>query len=186
MIGGGKEKLCIVYSFDMKLRISTIPPQGLHLSHTISANALNDRMKEGRDNGAYFIEDPSFDLSVRKHPSGAEIKGEITAKYRQPCGRCVQEVIRTATTPLHYILKPRPERNEAEDDLGIAYYDADHIELDELMQEEVVLHLDLFWSPPLDEHGACIECHRDSTSSSISSKGRTFGDLLKTVQKRSN
>lgn len=164
----------------MRVRISTISPSGLHIQDRVPAHALNDRMHEGREHDFVFIEDPLVDVTLYHHPNGAESKGKVVGRYRQACGRCTLEVPREIEARLDYILKPKPEGKSWEDDVGIAYYDNDHIELEELVQEALILSLDVFWSPALDDEGACTQCKkRESEVYGQEETTQSLGDLLK-------
>lgn len=171
----------------MKVRISDISPAGLLINETISLDSLNERMALGRSKEIVFTEAPHVSLVIRKTASGAETVGTVSSKYRQPCSLCLKEADREITAEANYILKPRPPVEERgpndsfEDDVGIVYYDDDHVELEETLQEALILLLSIYWHPPLDKDGKCTKCGcstRDLGIESAPSK-TTLGDLFK-------
>lgn len=169
----------------MRVRISTISPGGLPIRDTIPARSLNARMTEGRQHDFVFIEDPLVEVTLYHHPNGAESKGKVTGRYQQRCGRCTLDVPREIEARLDYILKPKPEGRSWEDDVGIAYYDNDHIELEDLVQEALILSLDVFWSPPLKADGSCTHCNKqESEVYGEEEATQSLGDLLKRASEK--
>lgn len=163
----------------MKIRLSTISPDGLTIDDTIPLEALNTRMQSGSESSIVFVSAPQVKITVRPLSGSHEVKGEIIASYRQPCSRCIIEVPREMKIPLELILKPVKESEELEDDVGVHLYEGDHVDLEELIQEEIILHLDIFWAPELDPDGKCSQCGEKKIGTVAEKSGRTFGELLK-------
>ena len=151
----------------MKIRLTDIPTAGLTISETIPPDALNERLKVGNDQGFSFVEGLNVSLKVFKTATGAETKGSVTSRYRQPCARCADGVERELVLDTNYILQQRPdiirghEAEEYEDDIGITYYDGEHIDLDDLIQETIILSLSIYWHPDEDKNGNCGFCKRN-------------------------
>ena len=153
----------------MRVRIRDISPQGLTLHEPLPVDGLNERMNEGRHNDIVFTEDPRVEVHVERSPTGAETRGEVRARYRQPCSLCLREVERstTARIDLHFQERPlgahadedaRAEPEKYEDGVGISYFEGEHIELEPLLQEALILTLEPFWHPPCKANGRCSEC----------------------------
>lgn len=150
----------------MKVRISDIPHTGLKVSDILPLDALNARMSTGRGNDIVFTVAPQVDLLINKTQSGAETKGLVKTKYRQQCARCLEDFEKpleiSADLTLHH--KPSalelPENVEATftDDVGIAYFEGDSIDLEDILQEMLILSLSLYWAPECDKEGKCSWC----------------------------
>lgn len=176
----------------MKVRVSRLPPEGLSVKTTLSLESLNTRMNEGREVDIVFTEAPSVDLMVTKTTQGAETKGRVTTKYRQPCSRCVEAVEKSLDIEANFILQQRPEpgqrdtsdsEEDYEDDIGISYFEGDQVDLEDLIQQALILPLSLFWHPPCDQKGNCTHCGKlcEAPNAAEIPKLETIslGDLLK-------
>lgn len=179
----------------MKIRISTIPAEGLKIRETIPLQSINDRMSEGRDNDIVFTEAPVVELTVYKTHSGAETVGTVRATYLQPCGRCLEGVAVPLEVATNLLLAPIPEKNDQdqegpyEDDIGISYYEGDHVDLTPLVQEALILKLSRFFKPALKPDGSCSQCGRTVNEVTNVIEGPatkvTFGELLEKAGKKS-
>lgn len=155
----------------MKVRISDISPQGLELKDTLSHEQLNNRMTEGRGNDIVFTASPKAELHISRTIGGAEVTGKVYGTVRQPCATCSREVEHAVEAPIALMAKERPptqrrrgERPSAEDqelysdDVGIMFFEGEHVELEEVIQEALILSLSPFWRPECDQSGSCVEC----------------------------
>lgn len=170
----------------MKVRISDLPPEGLKISETIPLEPLNGRLNEGHGCDIRFTTPPEVRVTVTPTPDGAETRGQVSAKYLQPCGRCSDAIERSLSTDFNYILKPIPAHAvgkglpEFEDDLGILFFDGEHIELEGPIQESLIVQLSQYWSPPVDAAGSCTLCGKHSAVEAASVGGSaSLGDLFK-------
>ena len=166
----------------MKVRLTDIPSEGLNIKDTIPLSALNDRMDEGPGNDIHFLTDPQVELSVTPQKGGFEILGSIGSRYRQPCARCLEEVEHPIDIDLNLFLKPKdlatPRSNKEEaldnDDIGIHYFTGEHIDLEDLIQETLILSLNPFNS----DHQDCPGLELISKEEEEGSKN-TLKDLFK-------
>ncbi len=174
----------------MKIRLTDIPADGLDIQESIPPTELNERLSTGNNHGIQFIDPLNVTLTVYKSPNGAETKGTVTSRYRQPCARCIEGVERPLTIETNYYLQQRPdvlrghETEEYEDDIGITFYDGEHIDLDDLIQESIILSLSIYWHPDEDSNGKCTLCKKDihnlqPNAEKKSAKGVSLQDLLK-------
>ena len=167
----------------MRIRISDLPPEGLTISDTIPVEALNSRLNEGQTSDIRFTKSPQVDVFVRPTTDGAETKGKAHTKYLQSCGRCAEAIERELEIELNFILKAKPGKENAPeyvDDLGIIFFEGEHIEFESTVQESLILALSLFWSPPVDKQGKCSLCGKQPESEYTEKKGVTnLGELLK-------
>ncbi len=174
----------------MLVRISDIALTGLKINNTIPLDALNARMNEARDNDITFLEAPQVSVVVSKNASGAEVAGTVKTKYRQPCSWCVKGLERDLEIEISLQLQEKPEtlpRNDPEaefgllDDVGISYYENDHVELEPLIQEQIMLSLDSYYHPEEDKAGSCSLCGLNvkAEEEKLTGPQTTFGELFK-------
>ena len=171
----------------MLIRLTDISPEGLIVNDIIPLEALNARMNEGRDNDIFFLQAPKVSITIKRALSGAESQGLVTTRYRQPCALCAKELERSLEVPLNFIFKPKPAHADFEDDqfiddVGIIYFEGEHIDLEIVIQESLILALSPFLQPERDAKGCCRECGVDPCtlfSSPAEKQNRSFGELIK-------
>jgi len=159
----------------MRVRVRDISPEGLTIDDTLSLERLNERMDEGRENHTHFTSKPKIELRLDRSPSGAETCGTVSADYLQPCARCAKLLQHKCAARADFVFHEKPpemvsrgshEDPEADaspyedytDDVGICYFNGEHIELEELLQEALILQINPFFQPQLTNEGRCIEC----------------------------
>ena len=173
----------------MKIRISDIPHTGLKVNDILPLEALNARMSSGDNKDIIFTEAPKVDLIVLHTEGGAETQGKVQTKYRQECSRCLENMDRSLEIPANFILQPKPSPEETAenvdasyvDDVGVSYFEGDHIDLEDLLQEALILALTLYWAPACDQKGNCSQCglHRSKFELYDDPPGNSLGKLLK-------
>lgn len=150
----------------MKIRISDISEQGLHIVDTLPVDALNARMNEGSNNDIFFPKPPTVDITVRRTVRGAHVRGTVQSAFKQGCSRCDQRVARALATEIDIMLEPKSKRSDADsfsdDQVGVVYYENDAIDLEDLLQETIILDLSPFWHPPFNEQDRCTECGKST------------------------
>lgn len=171
----------------MNIRISDLPYEGIEISDTIPLQALNARLQEGRETDIIFTTPPKVEIMAYRRTEGAEIQGTVSTKYRQPCGRCVEEIERDLQVEANYILKPKPiglktktKDSDYVGDIGIIYYEGDHLEIESVIQESLIISLSIYWSAPLDKSGKCTICGKQSSNQKSEPVGKaSLGELMK-------
>lgn len=178
----------------MKIRISDISANGLTIHDTLPLAALNTRMNEGRFNDIEFTAAPIVDITVYRTLTGAETKGRVITRYTQPCSLCSKVIERELEIAAEFLLKQRPPDHDAnserfEDDIGISYFNEDHIDLEELIQENLILALDIYWRPEVNADGSCQGCGQlvlINEKQSGAKSGSTLGALIEQARKKSS
>jgi uncharacterized metal-binding protein YceD (DUF177 family) len=170
----------------MKIRVSDISPEGLKINDTIPLKPLNDRLKEGNDHGILFLDPPHVEMVIHKTPFGAETRGKVRSRYKQPCGLCMKDQEQSVELDANYIIKRRTEREDEdsfddnEDDVGLIHFDGEHVDLENIVQETLILSLSIYWTPEKDENDACVKCGlRNKGDDKGSSPKNSMADLLK-------
>lgn len=170
----------------MKIRISDIPAEGLNINDTIPLEPLNARLQAGEQCDISFLEAPRVNLTVHRNPGGAQTSGTIKSRYSQPCSLCLDEVGRDIEIGFDYILQHKnpgdaDTTEDSLDDVGIIFFEGEHIELDDSIQESLILALSRFWHPPLKPDGSCSICHKNLRDQIKEEPDNTFslGELFK-------
>ncbi|MCO6431137.1 MAG: DUF177 domain-containing protein [Deltaproteobacteria bacterium] len=174
----------------MKIRISDLGPDGLKASGTIPVGNLNARMSEGRGTDITFISDPQISVHVQRTVSGAYTKGTIKARVKQPCARCIEEKEHEIELPADFVFQHRTLEENTEyggetdtyfDDVGVNYFSGEHIDLEDVVQESLILSLSPYWRPPEDRNHACTLCGKKVEPIRYEEKAaaNSFGQLLK-------
>jgi uncharacterized metal-binding protein YceD (DUF177 family) len=177
----------------MRIRISDLSPEGLVIKEELPLERLNQRMNAVPGNDVLFSTPPKVDLTVTKEIGGAATKGTICSTIKQPCSRCLKEIPRDVSASTDFILKERTsiktdqkdEEDEIDvnanfdDDVGISFYEGDHVELEELLQEQLILEINPFGHPEELPDGKCSSCGLKPVELSTADTPTTkFGDLL--------
>jgi len=167
---------------ELLIRVSDVPQRGLPLQGNLSKERLNARLALAEGNDIILLTDPPFDLLVTRQIGGGQVQGHVHITFQQGCGRCLKNVEQKRQVAVEYLLKEQPEPNSAEtpfvDDVGVHCYHQDRVDLENLLQEEIILALDPYFSPAVDEGGKCELCGDICDDTSRAPEKRTLGDLL--------
>lgn len=165
----------------MKIRLTSIPREGINLEDTISLEALNKRMQEGQHNDIKFVEAPRLKVTCRLErddcQSGATITGEVSSSYLQPCPRCLAPLKKSLRQPVNLTFKPKPAHasdSEPEDDIGLIWFEGEFIDLEEAAQEALILGISQFGG----EHEDCSGIPTAELDSDVGTTNN-LGELLK-------
>ncbi len=149
------------------MRISDIPHTGLTIEDKLALEPINERMAEGRGQDIRFTVAPEVSLVATKTMTGAELRGTIRTRIAQQCSRCCDPVERQLEIPINTILQSKDEElfgegddSSQEEDIGVLYFKGDHVDLEELLYESLILPLSLYWSPECDAKGNCSLCFK--------------------------
>lgn len=178
----------------MLVRISDISWHGLPVRGSLSLEPLNARMGEGSGNIVTFTGPPLVDLLVLRTQGGAEVKGQLTARYTQECGYCLDPIERVIELKPHFFLKHRPSAQEGGrdeeyiDDVGVYFYTGDHFDFEQPLQELLILTISPFWTPGCGTDGHCLHCKAIPPTKSFEGSGGTnnLGKLLAAAAERKN
>jgi uncharacterized metal-binding protein YceD (DUF177 family) len=155
----------------------------------ISLQALNARIKEGTETTQItFTEPPMADLTLTRTHGGVIVKGIVSARCEQDCSTCADPVTHELTATIDWLLQTTSDAAAPEDsidDPGVLFYEGDHVDLEEPLQEAIILTINPFWHPPREPGSICSACHRDCSKraweASEAESSTNFGQLLKGV-----
>jgi uncharacterized metal-binding protein YceD (DUF177 family) len=187
----------------MKILVTTIPFSGMKIDAHISKDSLNARLKGGsKDTVVSFESDPLVDITLSRTHGGVLVKGIASGRCKQDCSSCGDLVPHEAVAQIDWVLQNASDRaapNDEIDDPGVIFYEGEHVDLEEPIQEALILSLSPFWHPPRDTQERCSYCTKDCSAhrwgdqeptSSDTSKGSpktsSFGSLLKGALKGSS
>lgn len=142
----------------MRIRLSTLPKEGLQIKEHLDQEQINSRMNASLHNDVRFTSPPLIDVHMQTRTFGAEGKGSITAQFEQECSRCQEYRTREIKVSCYFLVQDRPSPDAIEEDLNLVYSDDDQLNLTEYCEENLILNIEPFWSPPLNKDGACSEC----------------------------
>ncbi len=172
----------------MKIRISDIPANGLMITDTLGLEPLAKRMSEGRTADIVFTSPPDVTLKIDKTPSGAQVSGWVKSKVKQACSLCAIEVERELDVEIRYALQqvhPKDSKGHPEllDDIGIVFFEGEHVDLENTLQEALILELSLFWHPDCNDEGCCKHCgklcEKAESDSEAPNNTVSLGELFK-------
>lgn len=152
---------------------------------TLSPEVLNERI-----NSEYFNvkSEGKYKFSIKKQFDYFEFTGNIEFDFEQMCGRCVEFKPRSLTIPISGVVKFK-QSDDMEDDVGIYYTESEVFDLEELLVEQIILNLDPFWLPELEDD-KCEMCDQticlDKGKNSVGNlfESNTLENLKKTFAKR--
>lgn len=172
----------------MRIRIQTISPaRPLVIQDTLPVGPLNKRMDEAPENEIAFLSDIRLDLVIKKQVQGAAISGTISSSFRQDCGRCGDPIEQPIRVPIDLELKRSDEHqgNQLEDDVGIIIYEGEHIEIDDIIHEHLILALSPVLMPACSPSGDCLICGKAPAGLGAEASGTIrLGDLLKDIKSK--
>lgn len=142
----------------MRIKLSTLPKEGLQIKEHLNQEQINSRMSSSSHNDVRFTSSPLIDLHLQTRTFGAEGNGTITAQFEQECSRCQEYRARELKVTCSFLVQERPSPDAVEEDLHLVYSDDDQLSLTEFCEENLILNIEPFWSPPLNRDGACSEC----------------------------
>jgi uncharacterized metal-binding protein YceD (DUF177 family) len=179
----------------MRILVTTIPFSGMKIDAPISKEALNSRLQEGsHEDSVVFEEAPIADLTLTRTHGGVMIKGIISGRCRQGCATCGDVVPHQAMARIDWLLQTTSDQaapDDEMDDPGVIFYEGEHVDLEDHLQEALILNLSPFWHPARDSSDRCCLCKRDCSARSWqatpgpsqspdSSNGKSsFGSLLR-------
>jgi len=134
-----------------------------HVERTFELSAFAASV--GEDEEYTVVAPVHLVMDVHKDGDAYRVTGRVETRLRLECGRCLEpfEIAVDSPFELRYVPEIEPgvegeEREVAEDDLTTAFYQADSIDLGELMHEQFVLALPM--KPLCAEtcKGLCVHC----------------------------
>jgi uncharacterized protein len=149
------------------IEIPRVPPEGLDLDEALDASALH---LEGETE---FVLRPGARLQCHVDlvdGTTLHVRGRLTGSLETDCARCLERYPLALGQELDLFYLPRakgePQAQEEDVELDdrevvVGYYDADRLDLGEVMREQIVLGLPLKPLCREDCRGRCPSCGQD-------------------------
>jgi len=159
----------------MRIEVDKLEELGGKFSRVYGINelALDDR--EVR-----LIDPAKVHGRIKRSANEVELSGELTARVEAPCGRCLQ----TVRLPIHSEFVERfvptvswrtEEQHELhEEDLNLAVFDGETIDLDDVVREEILLALPGHILCSEECKGLCSICGIDRNFSSCQCESKVI------------
>lgn len=144
----------------MKILLQDIPKEGLTLNYEERPDALGM-------SASSFAEPIRVDLSVLLQGGDVFVQGRIRTEEILPCSRCLVEAHSPVCVDFHtaYIpLTQAPREEELQlrrEDLDLIFYEADRIELSDLVRSQILLARPMRPLCKRDCRGLCPQCGQD-------------------------
>lgn len=135
--------------------------EGLHVHHLYPEGELELRGSDSRLKGP-----AELDLRANRSGSRVDLVGSLKAQVEFDCDRCLNPVVVTVDQEVDLLYLPVPSRPREEtelgpDDLEVAFYRDQSIDLDDMAQEQIELALPMARLCAQDCRGLCPECGAD-------------------------
>jgi uncharacterized protein len=147
----------------MKLRLDRIGDEGYELDAPVAVAWLDQALGKGSP----FKADGDGRLVVRldKVEEVVHVRGRARLKLKSHCSRCLGDVSLALDAPIEVALFPRgsepeagPDGEVASEDMGVASYDHEEIDLGGIVHDEVFLELPMTPVCSDDCQGLCQQC----------------------------
>jgi uncharacterized metal-binding protein YceD (DUF177 family) len=149
----------------MRICTTTIPFSGMKIESPLPLEPLNERLVKGSESGQIVFEAAPFvTITLTRMHGGIQVKGVVSGSCRQDCASCADPVSHEVVSNIDWMLQTASDRAGPEDEIddpGVVFYEGDHVDLEDPLQEALILGLSPFWHPPRDEHDRCAVCKRD-------------------------
>jgi uncharacterized protein len=146
----------------LRIDVKQIPPEGLDLAEDLKPGEIHVQEKE-----EFVLEEGG---SLRCHvelrdEDTVHVSGKLVARLGLGCGRCLEPFALPVDQQLQVFLLPHREDQGEEDevelserDMVVAYYREQHIDLGELIREQLYLAVPLKRLCREDCKGLCPSC----------------------------
>ncbi len=147
----------------MRIHVDKIGPDGFDLEAPVSASWLKEALGSGSPFSCH--EDGNLRVHLDRVDDVVHVRGRARLRLHAACSRCLGPVDLALDTPIEVTLFPRgqeplpgPDGVLNADDMGVATYEGEEIDLSNVVHDEVFLELPM--SPLCSETcaGLCQFC----------------------------
>lgn len=159
----------------MRIDFREISPAGLDVESTEEVTWLESDERDPLRELYSFPTPFHIKVHLDKGQSNVFVTGEFSGEVEARCVRCLKPLRLPIVEQFRLTLMPRTaqdapgaqgEREIEADDLDLAYYDEEVLDLQRLVSEQVLLLLDLYPHCRADCKGLCPECGIDRNEAS--------------------
>jgi uncharacterized protein len=149
--------------YQESIDLSHIPSEGLKIQRKVHPAAWKIDETDWKSRG-----DLEFELFISGNAQKAEVEGWFTAGVAANCHRCLNQFHFDLQRSFHLTyLAADPQRFAKEEveltglELEVAYLESEHLQLDEMIQEQIYLSLPMKFLCRQDCKGLCVHCGAD-------------------------
>jgi uncharacterized protein len=165
----------------MKIDLTKIPPEGKKLDLTLPVEWWKPDSDDDRIVG---LERP-LSTSIRIYPAGKKllIDGLISTRLLLRCDRCLEQYGWDLSAEFRISLSPSPFKGEGEvelleDDLNLDFTDGNLLDSDQVIKEQLILHVPMKTICIPECKGLCPVCGCNLNTSACSCSSRDNNLLL--------
>jgi uncharacterized protein len=148
----------------LNYRVEDIPPEGLLVRGERGGDWLKNLFQGQGALEFTWLSPVSYDIRISRSDSMVLVEGSIKLTLQSACSRCLENVILSVNPEFSFCLSPAhsqefsPEVELQREDLDIAFYSDDAIDISQIIQNQIVLSLPL--NPVCKEEckGLCPQC----------------------------
>jgi uncharacterized protein len=170
----------------MKIALEQIRETPRALSYVEDVDALN--LELGRGAGDYRLAE-GLAVEVSYHRAGLDVfvEGTVRAVVHGSCARCLGDYAFTLDVPVAIVLTPAATAAPTsgalrEEDIGLAYYDGDEIDLTPLVHEQTLLALPTRPLCAEECRGLCPRCGANLNADPCDCPASVTGGRLAVLQ----
>jgi DUF177 domain-containing protein len=146
----------------MRIELDRLRELGERFSHTYQAGEL---LQDDQD--ASLAEPAQVRGQIARRGNEIEVRGELGARVEVACARCLKPVLLPVSAEFDERFTPavswraESQHELTEEDLNLAVFDGEAIDLDELIREEILLAIPGHVLCREDCQGLCPDCGID-------------------------
>ena len=143
----------------MKLNVHEIEEDAKALAYEEPTESLNPELLHGGVCDFEFRSPATVELEYYRAGQELFFQGNVSGRVIGHCARCTEEYAFDVSKPFACVLLPRPQIDDSdEEQVDIAYYDDDLVDLTPMVHEQIILALPT--RPLCDEQckGLCPQC----------------------------
>jgi len=166
----------------MKIDLTKIPPEGKKLDLTLPVEWWKPDSDEDRIVG---LERP-LSTSIKIYPAGKKmvVEGLISTRLLLRCDRCLEQYGWDLSEEFRISLSLSPFRGEGEvelleDDLNLDFIDGNLLDFDQVLKEQLILHVPMKTLCIPECKGLCPVCGCNLNTSRCSCSSRVQNVILK-------
>jgi uncharacterized protein len=166
----------------VKIGVSKIPEGGMNLRFEKDWKWFRDILPE-MEPPDYVLDRITVDCTVRRLKETVFIEGSAATTIEAPCSRCLVTATLPVSSSFKYTFAPPPAQPQEEwklsaEDLDLAYYEEDTIDLDTLIFEQIILQIPI--KPLCTEacKGLCPHCGINMNVTGCHCETQSFDERL--------
>jgi len=143
----------------LKIRVRDIPPEGKDRLFPLDGAWFGETMRGVE--GSWAAASGEVPVSLARTGSEVLARGEVRAHFVVPCARCLEPATVDVRAPFATTFVPAGEAGADGDDLDLAAYEGEQIDLQELVRQQLLLSVPISQLCRADCKGLCPQCGKE-------------------------